>query len=143
MVVPDANVLLYAVDTRSAHHEESLAWLDSSLGGGEAVGFSWTVLLAFIRVATSPTILPNPLSADEATAQVQAWLGAPAAVVLEPTTRHGDLLRGMLIESGTAGNLTTDAHLAVLAMERGYVLHTTDADFARFPGLRWVNPFIA
>jgi len=41
---------------------------------------------------------------------------------------------------GAAGNLTTDAHLAVLAMERGYVLYSTDADFGRFAGLRWVDP---
>jgi toxin-antitoxin system PIN domain toxin len=143
LVVPDANVLLYAVDTTSAHHEESLAWLDRSLGGAEAVGFSWTVLLAFIRVGTNRAILPNPLSADEATAQVQAWLGAPAAVVLEPTTRHADLLRGMLLESGTAGNLTTDAHLAALAVEHGADLVSYDRDFARFSGVRHRLPAAA
>lgn len=136
LVVPDANVLLYAVDTTSAHHEESLGWLDRSLGGTEAVGFSWTVLLAFIRVGTNRAILPTPLSVDEATAQVQAWLGAPGAVVLEPTSRHAELLRGLLLETGTAGNLTTDAHLAALALEHGADLVSYDRDFARFSGVR-------
>ncbi len=136
MVITDANVLLYAVDTASDHHEESLAWLERSLSGAEAVGLSWIVLLAFVRVGTNPAILPHALTADEATGQVQAWLGAPAAVVLEPTARHADLLRGLLLESGTAGNLTTDAHLAALAIEHGAELVSYDRDFARFRGVR-------
>lgn len=136
MVVPDANVLLYAVDTASAHHDDSLEWLEHSLSGAEAVGFTWAVLLAFIRVGTNRSILPNPLSADEATAQVQAWLGAPAAVQLDPTARHAQLLRGLLMDSGTAGNLTTDAHLAALAIEHGADVISYDRDFARFTGLR-------
>jgi len=136
VVVVDANVLIYAVDTASAHHQRSLAWLERSLSGAEAVGLSWIVLLAFIRIGTNPSIFPRPLSPDEATAQVQAWLGAPAAVVVQPTVRHPELLRGLLSESGTAGNLTTDAHLAALAMEHGADLVSYDRDFARFPGLR-------
>ena len=136
MVVADANVLLYAVDTASAHHEEALEWLEGSLSGAEAVGLAWTALLAFIRVGTNRAILPNALSADEATAQVQAWLGAPAAVVVEPTPRHAEVLRGLLLESGTAGNLTSDAHLATLAIEHGAELVSYDRDFGRFRGLR-------
>jgi uncharacterized protein len=136
VVVVDANVLLYAVDTASAHHEESLDWLERSLSGAEAVGLSWVVLLAFIRVATNSSILPNPLSVDEATGQVQAWLAAPAAVVLEPTMRHPELLRGLLMGSGAAGNLTTDAHLAALAIEHGAELVSYDRDFERFRGIR-------
>lgn len=140
MVVADANVLLYAVDTASAHHDESLEWLERSLSGAEAVGLSWIVLLAFIRVGTNRSILPEALSVDEATAQVQAWLGAPAAVVVEPTVRHAELLRGLLLESGTGGNLTADAHLAALAIEHGAELVSYDRDFARFPGLRYRLP---
>ena len=87
MVVADANVLLYAVDSASTHHEESFDWLERSLSGAEAVGLSWVVLLAFIRIATNPAIYPNAVSVDDATAQVQSWLGAPAAVVVEPTAR--------------------------------------------------------
>ncbi len=136
MVVVDANVLLYAVDSASAHHERSFAWLERSLAGAEAVGFAWVVLLAFIRVGTNPSILPNAMSVDEATSQVQAWLGAAAAVVVEPTTRHADLLRGLLVETGAAGNLTTDAHLAALAIEHGAELVSYDRDLARFPGVR-------
>ena len=136
MVVVDANVLLYAVDAASAHHEESRSWLDTSLGGAEAVGLAWIVLLAFIRVGTNPSILPAPMTGDDATGQVEAWVGAPAAIIAEPTTRHAGLLRALLRETGTAGNLTTDAHLAALAIEHGAEIVSYDRDFARFPGVR-------
>ena len=136
MVVVDANVLLYAVDTASTHHEQSRSWLDTSLKGAEAVGLAWIALLAFIRIGTNPAILPTPMTVDEATAQVEAWLGAPAAVVAQPTARHGGLLRGLLRDSGTAGNLTTDAHLAALSIEHGADLVSYDRDFARFAGVR-------
>jgi toxin-antitoxin system PIN domain toxin len=136
MVVVDANVLLYAVDRASAHHERAVSWLDSALIGAEAVGLAWVALLAFVRIATSPAVFPKPLMTDEAMAQVEAWLASPAAVVAEPTTRHSSLLRGLLRDTGTAGNLTTDAHLAALAVEHGAEIVSYDRDFARFPGVR-------
>ena len=135
-MVVDANVLLYAVDRASSHHEPSRSWLDSALTGSEAVGLAWVVLLAFVRIATSPAVFPNPLTADQATEQVEAWLAAPAAVVAQPTPRHISLLRGLLRETGTAGNLTTDAHLAALALEHGADVVSYDRDFARFPGVQ-------
>lgn len=136
MVVVDANVLLYAVDSDSTHHEGSRSWLDTSLSGTEAVGLAWIALLAFIRLATSPSIFPRPMTADEATGQVEAWLSAPAAVVAHPTARHPSLLRGLLRDAGTAGNLTTDAHLAALALDHGADVVSYDRDFARFAGVR-------
>jgi uncharacterized protein len=136
VVVVDANVLLYAVNRASAHHERSGIWLDASLSGAEAVGFAWIALLSFIRLGTNPSILTSPMSADEAMGQVEAWLAAPAAVVAEPTSRHASVLRGLLLESGTAGNLTSDAQLAALAIEHGADIVSFDRDFARFAGVR-------
>jgi toxin-antitoxin system PIN domain toxin len=136
VVLVDANVLLYAVDSSSAHHERSRTWLDHSLAGAEAVGLAWLALLAFIRIGTNPAILTHPMTADDATAQVETWLAAPAAVVAQPTARHADVLRGLLRDTGTAGNLTTDAHLAALAIEHGADVVSHDRDFARFPGIR-------
>lgn len=136
MVVVDANVLLYAVDRASLHHEPARSWLDSSLAGTEAVGLAWIALLAFIRIGTNASIFPTVMSADEAIAQVETWLAAPAAVVAQPTPRHASLLRGLLRDIGTGGNLTTDAHLAALALEHGADIVSYDRDFARFPGVR-------
>jgi predicted nucleic acid-binding protein len=120
-------VLLYAVDSASAHHEPSRSWLDASLAGSEAVGLAWIV---HPNRDQSPH-LPNPTSADEATAQAETWLGAPA-VLAQRTPRHAGLLR----DTGTAGNLTTAAHLAALAIEHGADVVSYDRDFARFPGIR-------
>lgn len=136
MVVVDANVLVYAVDSASADHEQSRAWLDGSLAGAEAIGFAWVALLAFIRIGTNPSVLAAPMSVDEATGQVETWLGAPAAVIAHPTARHPGLLRGLLRETGSAGNLTNDAHLAALAVEHGAEIVSYDRDFARFAGVR-------
>ena len=136
MVVVDANVLIYAVDQTSAHHDDSRSWLDASLAGTEAVGLAWIALLAFIRIGTNASIFPTPMTTDEATAQIETWLAAPAAVIAQPTPRHASLLRGLLRATGTAGNLTTDAHLAVLALELGADVVSFDRDFARFPGVR-------
>jgi toxin-antitoxin system PIN domain toxin len=136
VVVVDANVLLYAVDSTSAHHDQARAWLDHALSGAEAVGLAWIALLAFVRISTSPLIRSTPMNADDAMSQVQAWLGAPAAVVVQPTARHAAVLGGLLHEAGTAGNLTTDAHLAALAIEYGAQIVSYDRDLARWPGVR-------
>ena len=136
MVIVDANVLLYAVDSASRQHQAARSWLDAALAGAEAVGFAWVALLAFLRIGTNPTILPNPMTVEEATDQLERWLGAPAAVVAQPTPRHAALLHGLLRQTGTGGNLVTDAHLATLAVEHAADIVSYDRGFARFPGVR-------
>lgn len=140
MRIVDANVLIYAVNTSSVHHERSRRWLDAALRGDETVGFAWTVLLAFLRLATHPAVFARPLTPEQASDIVRGWLAQPAAVVVEPSARHADVLAGLLREVGTAGNLVNDAHLAAIALEHGAAIATFDADFGRFAGLRWEAP---
>jgi toxin-antitoxin system PIN domain toxin len=140
MYVVDANVLLYAINTDSAHHARARTWLDGSLAGTESVGFAWAVLLAFLRLSTSRAIFERPLTADEAISVVRIWLASSAAVIVEPGPRHLGSMASMLVEAGTAGNLVGDAHLAALAIEEDATLVSFDTDFARFAGLRWEQP---
>ena len=140
MNLVDANVLLYAVNEADPKHEASRAWLDAALGDREAVGFAWTVLLAFIRLSTKVSLFPNPLSVSDAMARVREWTEQPPSVIVEATPRHLELVSGLLLAAGTGGNLVSDAHLAALALERDATVITHDTDFARFAGLRWRLP---
>jgi len=100
-------------------------------------------MLGFVRLTTNRRIVTRPLHVQEVMAVVASWLDLPHVHLAHPSDGHFPRLRTELERLGTAGNLTTDVHLAVLAMERGYILYTTDTDFARFPGLRWINPCIS
>ncbi|MGI9033387.1 MAG: type II toxin-antitoxin system VapC family toxin [Acidimicrobiales bacterium] len=140
MRVVDANVLLNAVNLDAAEHAVARSWLEEALNGREAVGFAWVVLLAFVRITTRPGLLAAPLSPALAFGYVEEWLGQPPAIIVYPTGRHLGVLRGLLETVGTAGNLTTDAHLGALAVEHGASIVSFDRDFGRFPGLRWHHP---
>jgi len=140
MKLPDVNLLLYALDEASPRNARARPWLEELLSGTEPVGFAWSVLLAFLRLSTRAQIYANPLEPAEAFDVVEGWLAQPSALVLNPTERHLALLRGLLEPLGTAGNLTTDAHLAALAIEHGGEVCSADTDFSRFRGLRWTNP---
>jgi uncharacterized protein len=143
VTLTDLNLLIYAVDESSPHHAKAGAWLEATLSGAETVGFAWTVLLGFIRLTTSPRVFANPLTPTEALDHLDSWLAQPCAAVLDPTARHSALLSELLVDVGTAGNLTSDVHLAALAIEHGAELCSADGDFARFPRLRWTNPLAA
>ena len=140
MNLPDVNVLVHAHNSDSPVHERARRWWDGCLAGTEGIGLAWATLLAFIRITTHRRIMERPLAVTDALGRIESWLVLPHVHVPHPSERHFAKLRQALERLGTAGNLTTDAHLATLAIERGYVLYSTDADFARFPGLRWTNP---
>lgn len=140
MILVDANLLLYAYHPRSEQHEASRRWLEGALSGTDLVRFAWVTLWAFLRIGTNPRVFERPLTVSEAEAAVSSWLGQPAAGILEPGDRHWEILGTLLREGQTTGPLVMDAAIAALAIEHGAVLCTTDRDFARFPGLRWMNP---
>ena len=142
MIIPDVNLLLHAHDSQSRRHRAAREWWETLMNGIGSVGLPWVAILGFIRIATHPKILDNPLDVGSACTRVRAWLSRPQTVVIHPGDRHADILFALLEAAGSAGNLTTDAHLAALAIEHQAELHSTDADMARFPGLRWKNPLV-
>lgn len=140
MKLVDANVLLYAVNADSDHHEESRSWLDGALSGRDTVAFSWIALLAFVRLATKRGLFPRPLAVGEATERVDAWLRAAPAVVVHPTVDHARVLTDVLAQAGARGNLVNDAHLAALAIEHRCGIVSYDYDFDRFADVTWSTP---
>jgi toxin-antitoxin system PIN domain toxin len=142
VIVPDVNLLVHAYNAESPVHEAARRWWEGVLGDPGPVGLPWAVALGFIRITTHPRIAAHPLPPQAACAHVEAWLTQPQVSPLHPGERHAVILFDLLRHLGTAGNLTTDAHLAALAIEHQAELHSTDADFTRFSGLRWSNPLV-
>lgn len=140
MIIPDANVLLYAYHRGAPQHERARAWVERSFSGSQPIGLPWQCTTAFLRVATHPKVFSNPYSIAEATAIVRAWFDAPAVTVLDPGARYFDILSALLATSQVSGPLVMDAALAALAIEFGATLASSDRDFRRFDGLRLLDP---
>ena len=140
MILIDANLLLYASDTASVHHEAASRWLESTLSEPEPVGLAWVALLAFLRIGTNPRLRKDALSFAEAAAIVADWLERPMVTLLNPGERHWETLCDLMAKGQARGSLIMDAHLAALAIEHGAILATSNRDFARFPGLKFFNP---
>jgi uncharacterized protein len=140
VILVDANVLIYAIDADSPHHEAARRWLEDALSGTTPVGLAWIVILAFLRLTTRSGILKRPLPPERAMAFVDEWLAQPYVRTVSPGEGHWAILRKLLRDSGTAGNLTSDAHLAAVALEIGASVCSTDADFGRFPGVERISP---
>jgi len=143
MILPDANLLLYAEDTLSSHHDTACAWWDEQLSGTDAVCLCWPVVNAFVRIATNPRLHQRPLTLGEAVERVTSWFDQPCVRVVHPTEFHWTIFQEQLRESSANGNLVSDAHLAALAIEHACTLYSSDRDFARFPSLKWTNPLPA
>jgi len=142
VIVPDINLLVHAYNQGAPVHRAARVWLEGLMSEATPVGLPWVTALGFIRITTHPRIMGNPFTPETACSTVESWLRQPQVTLLHPGRRHAAVLFSLLRQLGTAGNLTTDAHLAALAIEYQAELHSTDADFARFSGLRWRNPLL-
>lgn len=140
MKLVDLNVLLYVVNRDAVHHEPALTWWRNTLREDEPIGLAWVVLFGFLRLTTNPAIYPDPLDTETALEKIDTWLALDQIRLIRETEDHWHILRDLLAEIGTAGNLTTDAHLAALAISHGATLVSFDNDFARFHRLRWKSP---
>jgi uncharacterized protein len=140
VILLDVNILIYAVNRDAPLHSRAKSWLEATITGTETIGVPWTVLLAFLRLTTRPGLFRNPMSLDAAFDVTDSWLEQPSVSIIDPGPRHRAILRELLTPIGTGGNLTSDAHLAALALEHRAELCSSDRDFQRFPGLKWRNP---
>lgn len=140
MILPNVNLLIYEHDTRADVHDAAREWWAAALSGDEPVALAWVTVLGFVRLTTNARAFGNAFAVEQAEQRVQAWLAQPQVRVVQPGHRHAEYLFRFLRALGAGGNLTTDAHLAALAIEHGCTLYSTDADFGRFQGLDWQNP---
>ncbi len=140
MILIDANLLLYAYDSASPHHQPAKEWLEATLSSPQPVRLAWVSILAFLRVGTHPQMRREPLLMPQAVSFVLEWLARPNVEAVGPGDRHMEILGDLLAESQSRGPLVMDAHLAALALEHGATLCTNDRDFSRFAGLRVLYP---
>ena len=140
MIIPDINILIYAVNKDSKYHSSAKKWFEKTLSEDEPVGLAWIVILGFLRIITSGKIMPRPLQPEAAYNIIETWFGLQVVQTINPTEQHWKILKELLGPLSTAGNLTSDAHLAALTIEHSACLYSTDNDFGRFKTLRWKNP---
>lgn len=140
MKLVDANLLIYAVNRDAPHHRTARRWFERAVSDSESIGIAWIVMLAFLRITTRPGILQHPLEQEAAIGYVDEWLALPNVELVVPGDAHWRILSSLLRSSGTLGNLTSDAHLAALALEVGADIYSADYDFQRFQGINHVNP---
>jgi uncharacterized protein len=140
MKLLDANVLLYAYNSDSPHHEICRVWLEGAFNSTEPIALPWQTALAFVRIATNSRVSSRPLTSEQACKIVDQWLERPNVTLVGPTEQYWSVLRELLIEAHVSGPLVTDAALAALALEQGATLCSTDRDFRRFRGLKLIDP---
>ncbi|MCF7784933.1 MAG: type II toxin-antitoxin system VapC family toxin [Prosthecobacter sp.] len=136
----DINVLLYAVDAGSSHHAIVKPWLTKLFNQPDGVALCWPVISGFIRIGTNAKVLQSPMTIEEACDKIHEWLALPGTRLINSSSHHWRLFSGLLKQTRATGNLVSDSHLAALAIEHGLELASCDTDFAKFPGLRWINP---
>ena len=140
MKLLDANILLYAYDSDSAHHAACRSWLEAAFNSEETVALPWQTLLAFLRISTNSRATKKPLQSAEACSIVSSWLAQVNVSVIGSGERFWELLTHQMLDARVTGELVTDAALAALALEHGATLCSVDRDFRRFRGLRLIDP---
>jgi toxin-antitoxin system PIN domain toxin len=140
VIIPDINLLVYSYNSDAPFHDEARDWWEDCLSNPGTVGLPWAVMLGFVRIMSSNAVFSDPMEPVDAISHVRSWLVCPQTEILTPGPRHLEILADILRAARASGRLTTDAHLAALAIETQSELHSNDVDFARFPGLRWRNP---
>lgn len=140
MIIVDANLLIYIVNKDSPFHGEAKDWFETLLNSDETLGLPEVVLLGFLRIVTQARIVTHPISPQKAIGIVRRWLAEPNVRLLTGSPTSFEASLSLMREIGVAGNLSTDAHIAALALTLNAVVATVDTDFQRFSQLKTNNP---
>jgi len=140
MILPDANLLLYAVNTDSPDHTAAFEWWKSQLESAVAVGLYTGVVFAFVRLSTNRRGFSQPLTVEEAFAYLQNWLAHPSVELVDAEAEDLLTAEQLLAAAGTGGNLVSDAQIAAAALRLKARIFSADTDFDCFPGIDWHNP---
>ena len=140
MIIPDTNLLVYAHNEQDPNHASARQWWRGLVDGSEPLGLDWSIIVAFMRVSTLPSVVTDPPDAQYTASIVESWLEIPHMFMVQPGPDHLKIVTDLLAATGRGGNLVPDAHIAAIAIEHDAEVHTNDRDFRRFPGLRWRNP---
>jgi len=142
MILPDANLLLYAYDQSSPFHPKAPAWCERIMSHSSPTILLPVVVFGFVRISTHSRIFTNPLSVAEASAHVRSWLDRKQVRLHDMLPEDVETALSLLETAGTAGNLTSDAQIAAVALRLDAEVHTADLDFGRFAGVRFSNPLV-
>ncbi len=142
MKIVDVNVLVYVASFESPHHKALHEWWENAMNGDEPIGLCWPSLVGFVRVMTHPKIMPKPVPLQDCVDRVDLWIEHRATQLVYEIDEHWSGYKSLMLETKAIGNLSTDAHLAALAISRGATLVSCDTHFARFRHLRWENPLV-
>jgi uncharacterized protein len=140
VIIPDVNLLLYAIIDAFPQHETARRWWEETMNSNELIGLADPAIFGFLRISTNPRLVKPPLPVEEAAGVVEGWLAEPNVRWAVPGLRHHALAVNFLRSVGTGGNLTTDVQLAAIAVENDATIYSNDSDFARFETVRWINP---
>jgi len=138
----DANVLLYASDDASPYHARAMELLREMAAGPEIAYLLWPTIIAYLRIATHPTVFRHPLSIAEAVTNMDGLLQRPHIRTAGEGGNFWSTFRAVAVDSLPAGNVVADAHLASLMIENGVrLIWTRDRDFRRFRRIEARDPF--
>jgi uncharacterized protein len=138
----DANVLLFASDRASERHQAARAFLESCAGSPEVLCVTWPTLMAYLRIATHPSVFGAPLAPEEALANMKALMALPQTRVLSEQDGFMDAYRHVTADMVVRGNLVPDAHVAAILFQSGVrTLYSNDRDFRKFGTLDVRDPF--
>jgi toxin-antitoxin system PIN domain toxin len=138
----DVNILLYAADRSSEHHERARRLLEHLAAGPAILHLFWPVLIGYVRIATHPAVFERPLKLEEALAGIDDLLDRPHVRVSGEEDRFWPNFRRVAAEVEARGNLVSDAHLVALMGQQGVsTIWSHDRDFRKFAGITPKDPF--